>query len=66
MIEVDGAVLPIDVKTTTRPRVADARYLVTVRRQYRARVRAGLLLHAGATLDRLLPDVLAAPWWTVV
>jgi predicted AAA+ superfamily ATPase len=66
VLEVDGALIPIEVKTTTRPRVADARHIVAFRREYGARVRAGLLLHAGTTLDWLLPDVLAAPWWAVV
>lgn len=66
VLEVGEALIPIEVKTTTRPRVADARHIVTFRREYGTRVRAGLLLHAGTTLDWILPDVLAAPWWAVV
>jgi len=66
VVEVGETLLPIEVKATMRPRVADAKHLVGFRRQYGSRARAGLLLHAGSTLDWLLPDVLAAPWWMVV
>lgn len=30
------------------------------------RTRAGLLLHAGETLEWLAPDVLEVPWWGVL
>ena len=66
VIETGGKLLPIEVKTTARPRLADAAHLRTFRKEYGSNARAGLLLHAGTTLDWLAPDVLAVPWWRVL
>lgn len=65
VIETDGRLLPIEVKATARPRLADAAALRAFRAEYGKTARAGLLLHAGSTLEWLMPDVLAAPWWAV-
>lgn len=66
VIEAGGKLLPIEVKSTTRPRLADATHLRTFRTEYGKKARAGLLLHTGNTLEWLTPDVLAAPWWKVL
>jgi predicted AAA+ superfamily ATPase len=66
VIETAGGLLPIEVKASARPRLADAAHLRTFRREYGKRSRAGLLLHSGSTLEWLAADVLAAPWWRVV
>ena len=66
VIEAGGKLLPIEVKSTTRPRLADATHLRTFRAEYGKKARAGLLLHTGSTLEWLAPDVLAAPWWRVL
>ena len=66
MIEAGGRLLPIEIKSTSRPRQKDAAHLRAFRADYGARSRAGLLLHSGDTLEWLAPDVLAAPWWRVV
>ena len=66
VIEAGGRLLPIEVKATGRPRLADAAHLRTFRAEYGRKSRAGLLLHAGSTLEWLAPDVLAAPWWRVL
>lgn len=66
VIEAGGRLLPIEVKTSGRPRIGDAKHLRTFRTEYGKKARAGLLLHNGKTLDWLAPDVLAAPWWTVL
>jgi len=66
VIETGGRLLPIEVKATERPRLADATHLRTFRAEYGKKARAGLLLHAGNALEWLAPDVLAAPWWRVV
>jgi uncharacterized protein len=66
VIEAGGKLLPIEVKSTTRPRLADATHLRTFRTEYGKKARAGLLLHAGNTLEWLAPDVLAVPWWKVL
>ena len=64
--ETDYSLLPIEVKASRRPGLGDTRHLRTFRAEYRDQVRAGLLLHAGDTMEWLAPDVLAAPWWRVV
>jgi uncharacterized protein len=66
VIESGGKLLPIEVKSTTRPRLSDATHLRTFRTEYGKKARAGLLLHTGNTLEWLAPDVLAAPWWKVL
>lgn len=66
VIETGGRLLPVEVKVTARPRLADAAHLRTFRAEYGKKARAGLLLHTGSTLEWLAPDVLAAPWWTVL
>jgi hypothetical protein len=66
VIEVDGRLLPVEVKATGRPRLTDAAHLRTFRKEYGPKARAGLLLHTGSTLEWLTPDVLAAPWWKVL
>jgi len=66
VIEAGGKLLPIEVKSTARPRVSDAVHLRTFRAEYGKKARAGLLLHTGNTIEWLAPDVLAAPWWAVL
>ncbi len=66
VIETGDSLLPIEVKATTRPRLRDARHLKTFRDEHGEMARAGLLLHAGTSLEWLGPHALAAPWWRVV
>jgi uncharacterized protein len=66
VVEAGGKLLPIEVKATERPRLADTAHLRTLRAEYGRKARAGLLLHTGETLEWLAPDVLAAPWWRVL
>jgi predicted AAA+ superfamily ATPase len=66
VIEAGGKLLPIGVKSTARPRLSDAAHLRTFHAEYGKKARAGLLLHTGNVIERLAPDVLAAPWWTVL
>ena len=66
VIEAGGRLLPIEVKATNKPRLADAAHLRTFRAEYGKKARPGLLLHSGSTLEWLTPDVLAAPWWRVL
>ncbi len=66
VIEAGGRLLPIEVKSTTRPRLADAAHLRAFQAEYGQRARAGLLLHTGDTLEWLASNVLAAPWWRVL
>ncbi len=66
VIEADGKLLPIEIKSSARPRLGDAAHLRAFREEYGRRARAGLLLHTGEQLEWLAPDVLAAPWWRVL
>jgi hypothetical protein len=66
VIETGDRLLPIEIKASGRPRLADAAHLRAFRAEYGERARAGLLLHAGKTAEWLAPDVLAVPWWRVV
>jgi predicted AAA+ superfamily ATPase len=66
VVEAGGKLLPVEVKATTRPRLADCAHLRSFRREYGKKARAGLLLHTGSALEWLAPDVLAAPWWRVL
>jgi len=66
VIEDGGRLLPIEVKATGRPRLGDATQLRSFRAEYGRKARAGLLLHAGSTLEWIAPDVLAVPWWRVL
>jgi hypothetical protein len=66
VIEVDGRLLPIEVKSTRRPALRDTESLRTFHREYGKKAGAGLLLHSGSVLSWLTPRVLAAPWWRVL
>jgi len=66
VIEGGGRLVPLEVKATGRPRLADAAHLRAFRAEYGQKARAGLLLHTGSALEWLAPDVLAVPWWKVV
>ncbi|MEO7742776.1 MAG: ATP-binding protein [Usitatibacter sp.] len=66
VIEAGDRLLPIEVKASSRPRLADAAHLRSFRAEYGKRAHAGLLLHTGDAIEWLAPDVLAVPWWRVV
>ena len=66
VIETEGKVLPIEVKSTSSPRVRDAANLIAFQHEYGADARTGLLLHTGTRIEWLTPTVLAAPWWKVI
>jgi hypothetical protein len=56
----------IEVEATASPRLADCAHLRTFRAEYGSKARAGLLLHAGSSVEWLTADVLAALWWRVL
>ena len=66
VVEVAGRLLPIEVKTTRRPRFRDVAHLRTFRAKYGEQSRPGILLHDGDLLDWMTPDALAVPWWKVL
>ncbi|HEU0015241.1 MAG TPA: DUF4143 domain-containing protein, partial [Longimicrobium sp.] len=66
VIEREGELLPIEVKTAARPTHADAAHLRTFLDEYPRATRGGLLLHGGDETFWITERVLAAPWWRVV
>jgi uncharacterized protein len=66
VIEVGDKLIPIEVKATATPKISDAVHLRTFHNEYRKKARAGLLLHTGNTLEWLVPEVLAVPWWVIL
>jgi len=66
VIETEGKVLPIEIKSGSKPRVKDAANLIAFQKEYGADARTGLLLYDGAAIEWLTPTVLAAPWWKVI
>ena len=66
VIETESHVLPIEIKSTSNPRVKDAAILIAFQNEYGKKSRAGLLLHNGKETIWLTPTVLAVPWWKVV
>ena len=66
VIEANGQLIPIEIKSTTRPGFKDSANLRLFRSQYQENCQAGLVLHAGDELNWLAPNILAAPWWVVM
>lgn len=66
VIETEGKVLPIEIKSMSRPRISDAANLLAFQNEYGKVARTGLLLHNGTAIEWLTPKVLAVPWWKVI
>lgn len=66
VVENEDRLLPIEVKSTRRPRMTDATHLLAFRKEYGKRALPALLLHTGTGISWLTEGVLAAPWWMVV
>jgi predicted AAA+ superfamily ATPase len=66
VIEARHKVLPIEVKSTARPSLSDAKGLRVFLDEYGKKSRAALLLHTGHQVTWLADRVLAVPWWRVV
>ena len=66
VIETGGQLIPIEVKSTPRPRLGDVKHIRSFRAEYGEKARSGLLIHTGDTTEWLAPDVLAIPWWKMI
>jgi predicted AAA+ superfamily ATPase len=62
----NGAVLPIEVKTSSVPTTADVAGLNAFLDEYQDLAVGGLLLHTGDEVVRLSKRIIAAPWWRVL
>jgi predicted AAA+ superfamily ATPase len=65
VVERGRQLLPIEVKTTTRPRLGDAQNLLTFLGEYADMVKGALLIHCGDETFWMRERVLAVPWWRV-
>ena len=61
VIEREGRLTPIEVKTASRPRLADTDGLNAFLDEYPDAASHGLLIHAGDTVERLSPRIWAVP-----
>jgi hypothetical protein len=66
VIERNGGLLPVEVKTVKKPRLADARHLLSFRAQYKRTSLPALLIHTGNEARWLAEGVFAVPWWMVI
>ena len=66
VLESGDGLIPIEVKSTTRPGIGDTAGIRAFRDAYGKRTRAGLLLHCGTETSWILPGILAVPWWRVI
>lgn len=66
VVERGERLLPVEVKTTRRPRTADVKHLHVFLDEYADYAGAGLLLHAGGEAQWISRRVLAVPWWRVL
>jgi hypothetical protein len=56
----------VEVKSSARPRLRDARGLAAFLAAYGDLAPGGLLLHTGSGVAWLADGILAAPWWRVL
>ncbi len=66
MVEQEGELLAIEVKTTKWPSYRDAVHMRAFLDEYGGRVRGALLLHAGSETFWITEKVLATPGWRVL
>jgi predicted AAA+ superfamily ATPase len=63
VLELDGALYPIEVKCKTNPTQSDLSGLIAFRKSYpKHRIMKGLLIHAGSECYPLDADTIAVPW----
>jgi hypothetical protein len=66
VIETNEKVLPIEIKSASKPRIRDAANLIAFQKEYGKSSRSGLLIHTGRDIEWLTPTVLAVPWWKLI
>jgi uncharacterized protein len=66
VIEYDGTLLPIEIKSSKRVGYADTANLRLFRSEYPDQTRAGIILYDGDEIEWLSSGILAAPWWRVL
>lgn len=66
VVETAGKVIPIEIKTSQKPSLHDARHLQTFMSEYGNSSPFGLLLHNGTELERIAERVWAVPLGTAL
>lgn len=66
VVETAGKVVPIEIKSSQKPTLHDARHLLTFLSEYGAAAPFGLLLHNGTDLERIAERVWAVPLGTAL
>ncbi len=66
VIESEGSVVGVEVKSTDRPRPRDWANLMEFRDRHGDAVKGCVLLHAGERTEWLSDRVLGTPWWRVL
>lgn len=61
VIEREGRLMPVEIKTAVRPRLADTDGLNTFLDEYPDHAPHGILIHTGDTVERLTPRIWAIP-----
>lgn len=64
VVEHGRRLLPIEVKSTTRPGYDDAKGVEAFLAEY-PEAKVGLVIHAGDEVRRLGERVAAVPWWVL-
>jgi predicted AAA+ superfamily ATPase len=66
VIEHDADILPVEVKSSNRVGLGDAKNLRVFLDEYSRRAKGGLLLYDGDEVFWLTDRILVVPWWRVV
>ncbi len=66
VIEWQGAVVPVEIKSSATVGPRDVRHLRTFLAEYRDLARGALVLYTGDEVFWAAPGVLAAPWWLIL
>jgi hypothetical protein len=66
VVEWQGRLLPVEVKSTKRPRLVDCKSIAIFRQEYGMQALPGLILHDGSDTTWLADGILATPWWRVI
>ena len=66
VLETSSGLIPIEVKSTTQPRLRDTTNLRAFIDEYGSDARSGLLIHSGIDTKWLTNNVLAIPWWQIL
>lgn len=66
VVETPSGLLPIEVKSSTRPTLRDVKGLRKFMTDYHGDCLGGLLIHGGDETKWIAPNVLAIPWWRAI